>query len=114
VTEFEAKNLAAIRRALDHHNKTCPVPASAILLNPVDHALLEWTELWGIPVLADERVPVKRVRIACDGSAWTAEEELEQLIRPRTADPTAQVETPKSARFWPALLAERRGAAIRV
>lgn len=81
MTQFDAKNLAAIRRALDHHNRTCPVPANAILLNPVDHGLLEWSQLWGLPVLADERVSVKRVRIACDGSAWTAEQELEELAR---------------------------------
>ena len=81
MTQFEAKNLAAIRQALDRHNRTCPVPANAILLNPVDHGLLQCDELWGLPVLADDRVTVKRVRIACDGSAWTADHELEQLTR---------------------------------
>lgn len=76
MTDFEARNLAAIRRALEQHNRDCPVPASAILLNPVDHGLLQWDSLWGLPVLASERVPVKRIQIECDGSAWSIEEEL--------------------------------------
>ena len=46
--------------ALEHHNKECPGRANAILLNPVDHALMGWDELWGLPVLPDERVPIKR------------------------------------------------------
>lgn len=76
---FEVRNLAAIRHALDHHNKTCPVPATAILLHPTDHGLLGWDDLWGLPVLPDERVPVRRIRIDCGGSAWNAEAELAEL-----------------------------------
>lgn len=77
---FESKNLAAIRAALDHHNADCPVPANAILLNPVDHELMGWDELWGLPVLADERVPTKRVRIRCDGSAFGIEEQIAEAV----------------------------------
>ncbi len=77
---FESKNLAAIRAALDHHNADCPVPANAILLNPVDHELMGWDELWGLPVLADERVPTKRVRIQCDGSAFGIEDEVADAV----------------------------------
>lgn len=80
VSMFEAKNLHAIRAALDHHNKTCPVPAKAILLNPVDHELFGWDELWSLRVLPDERVTVKRVRIDCGGSAWLIESELDVYI----------------------------------
>lgn len=80
MSEFESKNLAAIRAALDHHNSECPVPGNAILLNPVDHALIGWDELWGLPVLADERVPTKRVRIQCDGSAFGLEDEIAEAV----------------------------------
>jgi hypothetical protein len=80
VSEFESKNLAAIRQALDAHNASCPVPAKAILLNPVDHELMGWDELWGLPVLADDRVPTKRVRIDCDGSAYGIEDEVAEAI----------------------------------
>ena len=77
---FESKNLAAIRAALDHHNADCPVPANAILLNPVDHELMGWDELWGLPVLPDERVATKRVRIQCDGSAFGIEDEFADAV----------------------------------
>ncbi|MFM8561740.1 MAG: hypothetical protein ACKOH7_03330 [Solirubrobacterales bacterium] len=80
MSDFESRNLAAIRAALDEHNGSCPVPANAILLNPVDHGLMGWDELWGLPVLADDRVPTKRVRIQCDGSAFGIEEEVAEAV----------------------------------
>jgi hypothetical protein len=76
MSEFHRKNLGAIRSALDQHNRECPIPATAILLNPTDHELIGVDNLWGLPVLADDRVQIKRVRISCDGSAWNVEEEL--------------------------------------
>lgn len=80
MSKFESKNLGAIRAAIDAHNQSCPVPGNAILLNPVDHELIGWDELWGLPVIADERVPTKRVRIQCDGSAFGIEEEMTEAI----------------------------------
>ncbi len=80
MSQFAAKNLAAIKAALDQHNASCPVPANAILLNPVDHALIDFEELWGLPVLADDRVPTKRVRIQCDGSAFGIEEQVADAV----------------------------------
>ena len=80
MSQFRRRNLAAIRHALDRHNSDCPVPARAILLNPTDHGLMRFDLLWGVPVLADGRVPVKRVRIACDGSASEIEDELAELL----------------------------------
>ena len=72
--------LASIRQGLDHHNATCPMPARAILLNPGNFELFGWEELWGIPMLADERVAPKRFRIDCDGSAFGIEEEVEEAL----------------------------------
>ena len=80
MSSFESKNLGAIRAALDAHNDSCPVPANAILLNPVDKGLIGWDELWGLPVLADDRVPTKRVRIQCDGSAFGIEDEVADAV----------------------------------
>jgi len=80
VSQFAAKNLAAIKAAVDAHNADCPVPANAILLNPIDHELIGFDELFGLPVLADERVPTKRVRIDCDGSAFGIEDEVADAI----------------------------------
>lgn len=80
-TRFEALNLVAMRIALDRHNVRCPLPAQGILLNPVDHDLLGWERLWGLPVQPDARVATRRVRVACEGSADNVEEELEELLR---------------------------------
>jgi hypothetical protein len=77
MSDFKARNLRAIRSALDDHNADCTTPARAILLNPVDHALLGWEELWGVPLRADPRVAAKRFRIDCSGSAWGIEDELD-------------------------------------
>ena len=80
--------LAFIRAGLDHHNGTCPMPARAILLNPANHELFGWDELWGVPVLPDERVAPKRFRIDCDGSAFGIEEEVADVIgEPLPAEP---------------------------
>lgn len=78
MSEFLFSNLVAIRRALEHHNGHCPVPAKAILLHPTDHGLLDQHRLWGVPVRSDDRVPLRRVRVDCGGSAWLAEEWLAQ------------------------------------
>lgn len=79
MSRFEVANLVRIRAALDAHNSTCVLPARAILLNPIDHGLLGWPDLWGLPVLADADVPVKRVRIDCEASTLNIERELEEI-----------------------------------
>ncbi|MFN8174626.1 MAG: hypothetical protein U0T02_06115 [Solirubrobacteraceae bacterium] len=91
---LEAEMLAFIRGGLDHHNATCPMPAQAILLNPGNHELFGWDELWGIPVIPDDRVPPKRFRIQCDGSAFGIEEEVEALSSEPAIAPGAPLEVP--------------------
>lgn len=81
MTDFEVKNLIQIRVGLDRHNENCPAPAKAILLNPIDHQLMGFSNLWGVPVLADGSVPVKRVQIDCEGSAERIEEELAGFLQ---------------------------------
>jgi hypothetical protein len=83
-SRFEFANVQALRLALDHHNRTCPVRARAFLLNPIDFGLLGFDELLGVPVLSDQKVSVKAFRIDCEGCAWEAEDELERLLAPDT------------------------------
>lgn len=78
---FEIANLIAIRRGIDHHNSECPRKVDAILLNPVDHGLLNHPRLWGLPVVADPKVKVKRFRLQCDGSPEEIEHELETYLK---------------------------------
>lgn len=81
MASLEAEMLAFIRKGIDHHAESCPLQPRAILLNPGNHELFGWDELWGIPVLADERVAPKRFRIDCDGSAFGIEEEVAEVVR---------------------------------
>src|SRR3982074_1057912 len=93
MASLEAEMLAFIRRGLDHHNSSCPMPARAILLNPGNCELFGWDELWGVPVLADERVAPKRFRIDCDGSALAPQGENPEAPGPRA---TAQQPPPRA------------------
>ena len=80
MASLEAEMLAFIRRGLDHHASTCPMAPRAILLNPGNYELFGWEELWGVPVLPDDRIAPKRFRIDCDGSAFGIEEEVADVI----------------------------------
>ncbi|MEA2297365.1 MAG: hypothetical protein QOF77_301 [Solirubrobacteraceae bacterium] len=102
MASLEAEMLAFIRRGVDHHAESCPMAPRAILLNPGNHELFGWDELWGIPVVPDDRVAPKRFRIDCDGSAFGIESEVAEMIAteqplelpmapvgPRETEPTA-------------------------
>jgi len=104
MASLEAEMLAFIKAGVDHHNASCPMAPRAILLNPGNHELFGWDEIFGIPVLADDRVAPKRFRIDCDGSAFGIEDEMaatvvEQTpatqplvvpVGPREGEPTAR------------------------
>jgi hypothetical protein len=80
MASLEAEMLEFIRRGLDHHAKSCPLAPRAILLNPGNFELFGWDELWGVPVLPDDRVAPKRFRIDCGGSAYGIEAEVSDAI----------------------------------
>lgn len=75
--DFLSKNIGKIQAGVQHHNRTCGVPARAILMHPTEHAKLGVEKLWGLPICADKRVRLGRFRIDCEGSAWRVEDELE-------------------------------------
>jgi hypothetical protein len=91
VVSIEAQMLASIRSGLDQHNAQCPMTPKAILLNPGNHELFGWEELWGIPVLPDERVAPRHFRVDCDGSASNIEEEIAEEIAVRTPARTPMI-----------------------
>lgn len=103
--DFLEKNVRKIQEGVQHHNRTCGVPARAILLHPEEHAKLGVDELWGLTVCADERVRLGHFRVDCEGSAWLAEEELELITeelltvrrQPKLPDSTP-LERPLAAR----------------
>lgn len=100
--DFLCKNIRTIQAGVQKHNVTCGMPARAILLHPTEHAKLGVTELWGLAVLADDRVRLGFFQVDCEGSAWEIEKELALYLhppvpksQPRTPDP---VEHPLAAR----------------
>lgn len=93
IRRFHVKNVVSMRRALEHHNSRCLVPATSFSLNPVDFGLLGFDFLWGVELIPDPAVAVKRFRLDCDGSAVGIEEILEEWSD-IPADPSAPLDDP--------------------
>jgi hypothetical protein len=62
----ETKNLEAISKAIDQHNKNCDFPASMIYMNPFEIERLDWPEIKGVPIRPDPNLQTGRFRIVCD------------------------------------------------
>jgi hypothetical protein len=80
----EAKNLEAISKAIDQHNKSCPWPASEVRLNPYEVERLGWEEIRGLPVVPDPAIGTGRFRIVCsrEGEDLEHVEETEAIGTP--------------------------------
>ena len=63
--DSEAKNLEAISRAIDQHNRNCPFPAAQVRMNPFEVDRLGCEEIRGIPIVADAEIGTGRFRIVC-------------------------------------------------
>ena len=61
----ESKNLEAIARAIDDHNRGCPWPASEVRMSPFEVERLGWDEIRGLPIVADPELGTGRFRIVC-------------------------------------------------
>ena len=83
MSSAEAKNLEAISKAIDHHNRTCPFPASEVRMNPFEVERLGWEEIRGLPVVPDPAIGTGRFRIVCSQEGGGAElEETEAIGSP--------------------------------
>jgi len=80
----EAKNLEAISRAIDQHEKTCEYPTLAVLMNPFEVERLGWEDIRGVPIRPEERIATGRFEILCagdeDGSRLEEEEEAVEAV----------------------------------
>ena len=65
MTTAEGKNLEAISKAIDHHNASCPWPASEVRMNPFEVERLGWETIRGLPVVPDGAIGTGRFRIVC-------------------------------------------------
>ena len=71
----EAKNLEAISKAIDQHNRTCEFPAVAIAMNPFEVERLGWDSIRGLPIRSDPAVGTGAFRIVCARDEGELEEE---------------------------------------
>lgn len=62
-----AKNLEAIHHAIVQHNGNCGSPLLAIFMNPFEVERLDFDEILGVPVKADDEMSTGRFRLACSG-----------------------------------------------
>jgi hypothetical protein len=61
----ETKNLEAISKAIDQHNRGCPFPAAEVRMNPFEVERLGWEEIRGLPIVPDPEIGTGRFRIVC-------------------------------------------------
>ena len=61
----EAKNLEAISKAIDAHNKGCEWPAVAIEMNPFEVERLGWDTIRGLPIRPNPGVETGGFRVVC-------------------------------------------------
>jgi hypothetical protein len=76
----EAKNLEAISRAIDIHNRDCPFPAVAVAMNPFEVERLGWDEIRGLPIRSDPNVGTGSFRIVCGGDESGREGEEQEVV----------------------------------
>ena len=70
-TDASAKNMEAVCKAKEVHNKTCPYGgnANAVHLNWFDIERMGWDEgdvICGLAVIGDEKVATGMMRVTCD------------------------------------------------
>jgi hypothetical protein len=78
VSSSEAKNLEAISRAIDQHNKTCEYPAVAVEMNPFEVERLGWESIRGLPIRPNPSLGTGSFRIVC-GRDELEKEEVETV-----------------------------------
>ena len=61
----ESKNLEAISRAIDIHNRDCPFPAVAVAMNPFEVERLGWDSIRGLPIRSDPALGTGSFRVIC-------------------------------------------------
>ncbi len=67
MSSSEAKNLEAISRAVDQHNRSCEYPAVAVAMNPYEIERLGWDTIRGLPIRPDPNLGTGRFDVVCGG-----------------------------------------------
>ena len=78
MSSSEAKNLEAISRAIDQHDRNCEYPAVAVAMNPYEVERLGWDSIRGLPIRPDPNIGTGRFNIVCGGDE--VDEGLEDTV----------------------------------
>jgi hypothetical protein len=87
MSSSEARNLEAIVKAIDQHDRNCEYPAVAVAMNPFEIERLGWDTIRGLPIREDASLGTGRFRIVCSRD----EQELEETVE-AVAEQTVPVE----------------------
>lgn len=71
----EAKNLEAIAKAIEQHDRNCEYPAIAVAMNPFELERLGWDTIKGLPIHADPKLETGRFEVICEGDGQEQSEE---------------------------------------
>jgi hypothetical protein len=85
MSSSEAKNLEAISKAIDQHDRSCEWPAVAIEMNPFEVERLGWDTIRGLPVRSNPSLGTGAFRVVCareDG--LPGEEETVEAVADQT------------------------------
>lgn len=74
----EARNLEAIVKAIEQHDRSCDYPAIAVTMNPFEVERLGWDTIRGLPIRSDPNLGTGRFDIVCGGDEETPG--LEQTV----------------------------------
>jgi hypothetical protein len=81
----EAKNLEAISKAIDAHNRSCEFPAVAIAMNPFEVERLGWESIRGLPIRPDPALGTGSFRVICARDELETEtEEVVEAVATQT------------------------------
>ena len=83
--DASAKNMQAVCKAKEHHDKTCPWggKGNAVHLSWFDIERMGWEEgdvICGLTVVGDERVATGRMRVTCDAEPDGGREDQEEAV----------------------------------
>ena len=90
MTTPEAKNLEAISKAIDQHNRECPFPAVAVEMNPFEVERLGWDSIRGLPIRANPELGTGAFRIVCAREEGEPGEVVEAVAEQELVAPAEQ------------------------
>lgn len=82
----EARNLQRISEAIDQHSERCGAPLVAVLLSPFELDRIDWDEIRGVKLRADDTLPTGRFRLLCSGQHNEGEQAEAAAEAPRVGE----------------------------